>query len=78
MSDGLRKPSDIRVVYVRRLTSAVGHNSCRAHQSTGKTVDISYVRWAGSAIGDYLCPTAVVEHNTISDLLSPTARNHWT
>jgi hypothetical protein len=53
-------------------------NSCGAHQSTGKTVDISYVRRAGLSIEDYLCSTAAVGHNTIFDPLSPTTKNRRT
>jgi hypothetical protein len=46
---------------------AVRHNSCGAHRSTGKTVNISYVRRAGLAVEDRLCPTAAIRHNAISD-----------
>jgi hypothetical protein len=45
----------------------VGHNRCGSHQPTGKTIDIYYVRRAGLAVGDSLCPTTAVGHNTISD-----------
>jgi hypothetical protein len=47
-------------------------------QSTGKTVVNRYLRRLVAAVGDTLCSTAAVGHNTISDTLRPVARNRRT